>query len=159
MPYHYSVMRARIRMKRIKLFIHEPSINKVVGRELDLLLNDGTSIVVAISEVEKIIKSKGSFPVPDYRSPLLMIYNPVENRFYKQVAITAYNQSGQMLNMRDDPKKELLKGATVTLIPAGGCITDWEETIDHEEFLLHRFSNGYISFYCYDFSNHNVLNF
>jgi hypothetical protein len=128
-------------MKRIKLFIHEPAINKVVGRELDLLLNDRTSLVGAISEVDKIINSKGSFPVPDYRSLLHMIYNSVENRFYKQVAITAYSQSGQMLNVRDDPKKELSEGVTVTLIPAGGCITDWEEAINYEEFLKWKYSS------------------
>ena len=122
-------------MKRIKLFIHEPSINKVIGRELNLSLNDKASLVDAISEVDKMINSKGGFPVPDYRSLLHMIYNPAENRFYKQVAITAYKQSGQMLNVRDDPKKELPEGITVTLIPAGGCIPEWEEAIDYEEFL------------------------
>ena len=128
-------MRAGIRMKRIKLFIHEPSINKVIGRELNLLLNDRASLVDAISEVDKIINSKGSFPAPNYRSLLHMIYNPIKNTFYKQVAITAYNQLGQLLNVRDNPKKELSEGVTVTLIPAGGCITDWEEAINYEEFL------------------------
>ena len=122
-------------MKRIKLFIHEPSINKVIGRELNLLLNEKANLIDAISEVDKTINSKGSFPVPDYQSLLHMIYNPVENRFYKQVAITAYKQSGQTLNVRDDPKKELPEGITVTLIPTGGCITEWEEAIDYEEFL------------------------
>jgi len=134
-------MRAGIRMKRIKLFIHEPAINKVIGRELNLLLNDKASLVGAISEVDKTINSKGSFPVPNYRSLLYMIYNPVENRFYKQVAITVYNQSGQMLNMRDDPKKELPEGITVTLIPVGGCITEWEEAVDYEEFLKWKYSS------------------
>jgi hypothetical protein len=122
-------------MKKIKLFIHEPLINKVIGRELNLLLDDKASLVDTIGEVDKIINSKGSFPVPDYRSLLHMIYNPVENRFYKQVAITAYKQSGQMLHVRDNPKKELPEGVTVTLIPAGGCISEWEEAIDYEEFL------------------------
>lgn len=122
-------------MKRIKLFIHEPSINKVIGRELNLLLDDKADLIDAISEVDKMINSKGSFPVPDYQSLLHMIYNPVENRFYKQVAITAYKQSGQTLKVRDDPKKELSEGITVTLIPAGGCISEWEEAIDYEEFL------------------------
>lgn len=122
-------------MKRIKLFIHEPSINKVIGRELELLLDDKANLVDAISEMDKMIKRKGSFPVPDYRSLLHMIYNPVRNRFYKQVAITAYEQSGQTLNVRDDPKKELPEGITVTLIPAGGCISEWEEAIDYEKFL------------------------
>jgi len=122
-------------MKRIKLFIHEPSINKVIGSELNLLLNDKANLIDAINEVDKMINSKGSFPVPDYRSLIHMIYNPVENRFYKQVAITAYKQSGQMLNVRDDPKKELPEAITVILIPAGGCISEWEEAIDYEEFL------------------------
>jgi len=122
-------------MKRIKLFIHEPSINKVIGRELNLLLNEKANLIDAISEVDKMINSKGSFPVPDYQSLLHMIYNPVENRFYKQVAITAYKQSAQLLNVREDPKKELPEGVTVTLIPAGGCISEWEEAVDYEEFL------------------------
>jgi len=122
-------------MKRIKLFIHEPSINKVIGRELDLLLNDTANLIDAINEIDKLIKSKGSFPVPDYRSLLHMIYSPVKNRFYNQVAVTAYKESGQMLNVRDDPKKDLVEGITVTLIPAGGCISEWQEVIDYEKFL------------------------
>jgi hypothetical protein len=122
-------------MKRTKLFIHEPSINKVIGRELNLYLEDKASPVDAIIEVDKIIKTKGSFPIPDYRSLLHMIYNPVENRFYKQVAITAYEQAGKMLNVRDNPKKALPEETTLTLIPAGGCISEWEETIDYERFL------------------------
>ena len=81
------------------------------------------------------IKSKGSFPVSDYQSLLHMVYNPVENRFYKQVAITAYKESGQSLNVREDPKKELAEGITVTLIPAGGCISEWEEAMKYEEFV------------------------
>ncbi len=122
-------------MKRIKLFIHEPTINKVIGRELDLLLNDKANLIDAMKEIDKMIRGRGNFPVPDYRSLLHMIYNPVENRFYNQVAITAYKESGQRLNVRDDPKKELVEGITVTLIPAGGCITAWEEAIDYEKFL------------------------
>ncbi|MCW3976682.1 MAG: hypothetical protein NWE77_01985 [Candidatus Bathyarchaeota archaeon] len=122
-------------MKRIKLFIHEPSINEVIGRQLDLTLNEKTNLIDVITEVDKMIRKKGNFPISDYRSLLHMIYNPVENRFYKQVAISAYKQSGQMVNVRDDPKKELPKGTTVTLIPAGGCISEWEAAIDHEEFL------------------------
>jgi len=92
-------------MKRIKLFIHEPTVNKIIGREMNLLLDERADLIGAIGEVDKMIKSKGSFPVPDYQSLLHMVYNPVENRFYKQVAITAYKQSGQTLNVRDNPKK------------------------------------------------------
>jgi len=122
-------------MKKVKLIIHEPLINKLVGDELNLLLNGKANLVDAISEVDKMINSKGSFPVQGYRSLLHMIYNPVENRFYKQAAITAYQESGQVLNMRDDPKKELPEGIAVIIIPAGGCIGEWEEAIGYEEFL------------------------
>lgn len=122
-------------MKRVKLFIHEPTINKVIGRELNLLLNEKANLIEAISEVDKMINSKGRFPVPDYQSLLHMVYNPVENRFYKQVAITAYKESVQSLNVREDPKKELPEGITVTLIPAGGCISEWEEAMKYDEFV------------------------
>jgi len=122
-------------MKRIKLFIHEPTINRVIGRELSLLLDEKANLIDAIREVDEMIISKGSFPLPDYRSLLHMIYNPVENRFYKQVAISAYSHLGQMLNVRENPKKEIPDGITVTLIPSGGCISEWEEAMDYEEFL------------------------
>jgi len=122
-------------MKRIKLVIHEPLINKVIGSELHLSLNDKANLVNAIDEVDIMINSKGKFPVPNYQSFLHMIYNPIENRFYKQVALTAYKGSGQMLNVRENPKKELLTGVTVILIPAGGCISEWEKGLDYKEFL------------------------
>ena len=121
-------------MKKIKLFIYDPSINKVSGRELDLLLNDEANVIDAINEVDRIINGKGGFPVPDYKSLLHMIYNPVENRFYKQVAIRAHAESDPRLNVRDDPKKELPDRTTVILIPAGGCISEWEEALDYERF-------------------------
>ena len=122
-------------MKRIKLLIVEPSVNRVIGRELNLLLDGKANLLDAINEVDKMIRSKGSFPIQTYQSLLHMIYNPVKNKFYKQVAITTYDESGQMLNIREDPKQELPAEITITLIPAGGCITDWEEAIDYEEFL------------------------
>ncbi len=123
-----------MRMKRIRLFIRESSINKAIGSELNLLLDDEANLIDAINEVDKIINSKGHFPVLDYQSLLHMIYNPVRNKFYKQVAITAY-KSGQVLNAGEDPKKKLPEDATVILVPAGGCITEWEEVLDYEEFL------------------------
>ncbi len=121
-------------MKEIKLVIHEPSINKLIGSEWNLLLNDEANLVDVIDEVDKMINSKGRFPVPTYQSFLHMIYNPIENRFYKQVAVTAYKGSGQMLNVRGTPNKELPEGASVILIPAGGCISEWEEAIEYKEF-------------------------
>jgi len=122
-------------MKRIKIIIHEPLINKLIGSELNLHLNDKANVIDAISEVDMMICSKERFPVPNYQSLLHMIYNPVQNRFYKQAAITAYEESGQLLGVRDDPKKKLPDDITVIVIPAGGCISEWEEAIDYKEFL------------------------
>jgi len=122
-------------MKKIKLIIHEPLINKVIGSELTLLLKDKSNLINTISEVDTMISNKGKFPVPNYQSLLHMVYNPVQNRFYKQAAVSAYEESGQLLNVRDDPKKALPEGITVILIPAGGCISEWEEAIGYEEFL------------------------
>jgi hypothetical protein len=121
-------------MKTVKMIIHEPLINKIIGSELNLLLNDKTNVIDAISEVDKLINQKGSFPVPAYRSLLHMVYNPIANRFYKQVAITSYREQSQMLNVRDKPEKELPEGVTIILIPAGGCISEWEEAVDYKEF-------------------------
>ena len=125
-------------MKRVKMVIHEPLINKVIGSELNLLLNDKTNVIDAISEVDKLINKKGSFPLPAYRSLLHMVYNPVENRFYKQVAITAYKEQSQTLNVRDNPEKGLPEEVTIILIPAGGCISEWEEAVDYKEFLKQK---------------------
>jgi len=121
-------------MKTIKLVIHEPSINKVIGSELNIPIDDKANLVDAINEVDKIINNKGGFPLQDYRSFLHMVYNPIENRFYKQVAVTAHKESGEMLNVRDNPKKELPEGAIIILIPTGGCISEWEEAINYKEF-------------------------
>jgi hypothetical protein len=123
-------------MKQVKFVVHEPSVNKVVGSELVLVLNDDANVVDTINEVDKLINIKDKrFPLPDYQSLLHMVYNPVAGEFYKQVAIAAHMESGEMLNIRGDPKKQLPEGITVILIPAGGCISEWEEAISPQEFL------------------------
>jgi hypothetical protein len=122
-------------MKRVKIVIHEPLISRLIGSELDLLLEDKANTVDAIREVDRLITDKGGFQLPDYRSLLHMVYNPVANRFYKQVAVTAHNEQEKIVNVRDNPKKELLGGTTIILIPAGGCISEWEEALDYREFL------------------------
>jgi len=121
-------------MKQIKLIIHEPSLNKVVGGDFPLQLDDGASLIDAINEVDRLINQKGGFPLIEYRSLLHMIYNPLENRFYKQVAVAAYREGEDMINLRVDPKQKLPNGVTVVLIPAGGCISEWEETVNFDDF-------------------------
>jgi len=122
-------------MKKVKLVIHEPLVNRIVGNELNLLLHEKANLIDAINWIDELISKRGGFPIPDYRSLLHMVYNPIENKFYKQVAVTAHDDQGQMLNVRDDPKKELPEGATVILIPTGGCISEWEQALGYDEFL------------------------
>jgi hypothetical protein len=122
-------------MKRVKLVIHEPLINRIIGNELNLFLPDKANLVDVINEADKLINNKGGFPLPDYQSLLHMVYNPIKNRFYKQAAVTAYNERNQMLNVRDDPKQELPEDATIILIPTGGCISEWEQALNYKEFM------------------------
>jgi len=121
-------------MKTVRLVIHEPSTNKIIGSELHLQLDDKANLVDAIKEVDRVLNERGGFPLAEYRSLLHMIYNPVENRFYNQVALAAYKEGGDMINLRVDPKQTLPVNVTVVLIPSGGCISEWEEAIDFEEF-------------------------
>jgi len=47
-------------MKRIKVVIREPSINKVIGSELDLLLNDEANLASAYKESGWLSNVRGS---------------------------------------------------------------------------------------------------
>jgi len=121
-------------MKKVKLVIHESSVNKQIGAELLLQMNDKANCIDVINEVDRLINERGGFSLPGYRSLLHMVYNPAENRFYKQVAVSAYKEGEGMINLRVDPKQQLPADVTVVLIPAGGCISEWEEVVDFEEF-------------------------
>ena len=121
-------------MKPVKLIVHEPTLNKIIGAEFPLQLDDKANLVDVISAVDRLIVEKGSFPLPEYQSLLHMIYNPVENRFYKQVAVAAYDEGKFIIDLRIDPKKALPRSAVVIVIPAGGCISEWEEAIGFDEF-------------------------
>ena len=57
-----------IDVKKVKMIIQEPLVNKVIGRELNLLLHDEANLLDAIREVDKLMNNKGSFPLPNYRS-------------------------------------------------------------------------------------------
>ena len=122
-------------MKRIAFVLHEPSVNRIIGDKLNLTFEERASVIEVINEVDRLIRSKGGFPVPAYQSLLHMVYNPRENRFYKQAAIVAYKATGEMLNVREKPEQELPENAAVILIPAGGCISEWEEAVSPQEFL------------------------
>ncbi len=129
-------------MKSIKIMVGQiPAICKLVGDEAELLLDDTASILNAIDELDKMMAKKGGFPLREYGSLLHMVYNPLENRFYKQVAVIAYGQSGGMVNVRKNPNDELPDGAKVILVPQGVCITEWEKPMEYEVFLKVRRSS------------------
>lgn len=121
-------------MKRVLLYIQQYSINKLIGNELELLLHDNANVIDAIAEVDSVILSKGKFPSNYYHSLLHWMYNPVEERFYKQVSIIAYIGPGRFLNLRENPKMSLPEGLIIHVNPEGPCITEGEDILDHETF-------------------------
>ena len=115
-----------------------PILSEMVGDEVNLTLSDGTSILDVIDAVDRIIAEKGGFPITDYGSLMHMVYNPIETRFYNQVAVTAYGIDGderKILNIRKNPKQALADFTTIILVPEGVCITDFEKPIPYEVFL------------------------
>jgi len=104
------------------------------GNEFELSLPERATIIDAISEVDRLFVSKGKFPSDYYQSLLHWVYNPIEERFYKQASVIAYIGPGKFLNIRDDPKKELPEGVIVHINPEGPCITEGEDIIDYETF-------------------------
>lgn len=121
-------------MKKITAYIGQHSINKIIGSKLELLLPDEANIIDVIGEVDKIISSKAQFPSEHYHSLLHWVFNPIEERFYKQAAITAYAKPRKFLKVKSNPKMNLPDGATVYVLPDGPCITEGEEVIDYNIF-------------------------
>jgi len=124
-------------MKKITVHIGQYSINKIIGSKLELLLPDEANVIDAIDEVDKIISSEGKFPSEHYRSLLHWVYHPIEERFYKQAAITAYAQPREFLNVKSNPKMILPDGAVVFVLPDGPCITEGEKVLDYNTFKQH----------------------
>ena len=116
---------------RVKLSIHQTEINRLIGSELELTLKAGSCIVDAVKAVdEEISKRTITFPVKGYRSLLHMVYHPVEERFYKQVAVQAYEKPGVFIPVRQNPKMPLPDQAMIILIPEGPCISEWEDVVN-----------------------------
>ncbi len=62
-----------------------------------------------------------------------MMWNPIEKRFYKQIAISAYTKDQQFFEVRKDPWLVLPDGLTVFL-GLGLCKSESEEVVDFETF-------------------------
>jgi len=115
-------------MKSVTLIVRQTALNRIFPNGFHFLLKDDASILDTIKTAdEEIMKKVNRFPIEKCKSLLHMVYHPIENRFYKQVAIQAYTPSNPFINLRENPKLSLPNEATIILIPQGGCTTDWEE--------------------------------
>ena len=121
-------------MKTVHLFIKNYYINTLVGNELELSLAEEATILDVIKTVDEMISRKEKSSSEPEDSLLYRLYNPVKDRFYKQVSIIAYTKPGEFLNVRDHPQSILPKGVIVHVNPEGPCITEWEKPIDVEIF-------------------------
>jgi len=118
-------------MKRVRLILREPDINKVVGNELALLLDERANVIDVIKKVDEIVSSRGRFPVEGCRSLLHLTFHLLEQRFYKHVALTAYSKSERFLDVRRNPHLTLPDGAVIVLVLTL-CQSEWEEVVSHE---------------------------
>jgi len=121
-------------LKRVIVSINEGSITKVLGPWIELVVEDKANILDVIIKVDEIIKSKGGFPLSEYKGLLHMLYNPITGKFYKQVGVHAYTEPGKFYNVRENVRQALPNGATVVIIPNAGCIGEWEEALEYKEF-------------------------
>ena len=120
-------------MKSVTLIVRQTQISKFAPNGLQLLVGDDANVLDAIKAFDsQLVERLRKFPAKESRSLLDMVYNPVEARFYKQVAVQAYAKSNSYLQIRENPKMSLPDKTTIILIPVGGCTTDWEEPVDQK---------------------------
>ena len=121
-------------MKKIYLKLQDHLINKIIGKDFEFSINENENLIDVIKKLDELICIKGKFPYKEYHSLLHMIYNPIENKLYTQVAINIYDENGMFIHIRENPKMSLPDKTKIILIPAGGCITSWDKVIDYNKF-------------------------
>jgi len=118
-------------MKKVTLILRDPDINKMLGDRFELLLDEEANVIDLINQVDQMILSRGEFPVKGCKSLLHLTFHPIEKRFYKHVALTAYSQSERFLDVRGNPALTLPDGAVVVLALTI-CSGPWEEIVNPE---------------------------
>lgn len=118
-------------MKRVRLILRDPDLNKIVGNQLELSMEHSTSIVDVIKKVDEIISKKGSFPIAGCKSLLHLTYHPFEKRFYRHVALTAYSKTERFLNVRNNPEL-VLPDETTVVLALTICSGEWEPIVNLE---------------------------
>jgi len=119
-------------MKKVTFVIRDPDINKVLGNQVELLMDEEANIIDVIKKVDELITHKtNSFPVKGCRSLLHLTFHPTEHRFYKHAAITAYSQTEKFLDVKTNLDLPLPDGAVVVLALTI-CGGEWEQIVDME---------------------------
>ena len=117
-------------MKKVTFIIRDPDINKVLGNEVALLMDEEANIIDVFRKVDELIAQKtGVFPVKGCRSLLHLTFHPVEHRFYTHAALTAYSQTERFLDVRTNMDSPLPDG-TVVILALTICGGDWEQIVD-----------------------------
>jgi len=119
-----------VEMKKVRFVIRDPDINKVLGNEVELLLDERANIIDVIRKVDELIMQKTcSFPVKGCRSLLHLTFHPVEHRFYSHAALTGYSQTERFLDVKADVDSPLPDGAVV-ILALTVCGGEWERIVD-----------------------------
>jgi len=117
-------------MKKVTFVIRDPDINKVLGNEVELLIDEKANIIDVIKKVDELILQKTSnFPVKGCKSLLHLTFHPTEHRFYTHAALTAYTQTERFLDLRTNLYSPLPDGAVVVLALTI-CSGEWEQIVD-----------------------------
>ena len=119
-------------MKQVKLKILDSSLKEVFGGEFNINLDDEADILDLIIKIDS--TRKGQFFIknyPEYRSLLHLMWNPIEKRFYRQIAISAYTKDNKFFEVRKNPQLALPNGLTIFL-GLGLCKSEYEEIVDFE---------------------------
>ena len=117
-------------MKRVTFVIRDPDINRVLGNEVVLSLDEGANILDVIRKVDELIAQKVDvFPVKGCRSLLHLTFHPVERRFYGHAALTAYSQTERFIDVRTNLDSPLPDGAVV-ILALTICGGEWEQIVD-----------------------------
>lgn len=119
-------------MKQIKLKVIDSSLKEVLGGEFTIELDDGADILDLINKIDS--TRKGQFFIksyPEYHSLLHLLWNPIEKRFYRQIALSAYTKDNKFFEVRKNPQLKLPDGLTIYL-GLGLCKSEGEEIVDFE---------------------------
>lgn len=121
-------------MKLVKLKVLDSFLKEAIGGEFTIRLHDEADILDLIEEIDN--SREGRLFIkdyPEYHSLLHMIWNPLEKRFYRQIALSAYTRDSKFFEARKNPHLKLPDGLTIFL-GLGLCKSEGEEIVDFETF-------------------------